>query len=75
MNVLMDERRITQPLPDLAAWTASFRDAEIPVLETFDSVGLPGSQAFYSYRNRNRNAEFIENLMYTVFVGESNQLN
>ena len=32
MNVLMDERRITQPLPDLAAWTASFRGAEIPVL-------------------------------------------
>ncbi|HMC14203.1 MAG TPA: HDOD domain-containing protein [Albitalea sp.] len=28
----MDERRITQPLPDLAAWTASFRGAEIPVL-------------------------------------------
>jgi HD-like signal output (HDOD) protein len=32
MNVLTDERRINQPLPDLTAWTAAFRDAEIPVL-------------------------------------------
>jgi len=32
MDVLMDERSLTQPLPDLAAWTAYFRDAEIPVL-------------------------------------------
>ena len=28
----MDERSLTQPLADLAAWTAYFRDAEIPVL-------------------------------------------
>jgi HD-like signal output (HDOD) protein len=32
MNVVMDAPRLTQPLPDLAAWTACFRDAEIPVL-------------------------------------------
>jgi HD-like signal output (HDOD) protein len=32
MDVLMDERSLTQPLPDLAAWTAYFRGAEIPVL-------------------------------------------
>ncbi len=32
MNVLMDERGLTEPLRDLAAWTAFFRDAEIPVL-------------------------------------------
>jgi HD-like signal output (HDOD) protein len=32
MNVLTDERRISQPLPDLTAWTAAFRAAEIPVL-------------------------------------------
>jgi len=32
MDVLMDERSLTEPLRDLAAWTAFFRDAEIPVL-------------------------------------------
>lgn len=31
--------RLDQPLPDLAAWTAAFRDAEIPVLhETADAL-------------------------------------
>ena len=28
----MDERSLTEPMRDLAAWTAFFRDAEIPVL-------------------------------------------
>jgi HD-like signal output (HDOD) protein len=32
MDVLMDERSLTEPLRDLAEWTAFFRDAEIPVL-------------------------------------------
>jgi HD-like signal output (HDOD) protein len=32
MDVLMDERSLTEPMRDLAAWTAFFRDAEIPVL-------------------------------------------
>ena len=32
MSVLMDERGLTEPLRDLAAWTALFQRAEIPVL-------------------------------------------
>jgi HD-like signal output (HDOD) protein len=38
MNVSTDELRLLRPLPDLAAWTVCFRDAEIPVLARSSSA-------------------------------------
>ncbi|MBK9169046.1 MAG: TonB-dependent receptor [Bryobacterales bacterium] len=38
---------------------------EIPVLGSGDGVLLPGSGAFYSYRNRGRHWEVLENLLWT----------
>jgi hypothetical protein len=38
---------------------------EIPTLASGDGVVLPGSPAFYAYRNRSRGFEFSENLLWT----------
>jgi len=37
---------------------------EIPTLATSDGTVLPGSPAFYSFRNRTRNWEFADNLLW-----------
>ncbi|HSB13905.1 MAG TPA: carboxypeptidase regulatory-like domain-containing protein [Bryobacteraceae bacterium] len=38
---------------------------EIPTLASRDGAVLPGSPAFYAYRNRTRGAEFVENLTWS----------
>jgi hypothetical protein len=38
--------------------------SEIPTLASQDGTLLPGSPAFYGYRNRNRSAELVENLLW-----------
>jgi hypothetical protein len=38
---------------------------EIPTLGTGDGVTLPGSPAFYSYRNRSRNLEAVDNVIWS----------
>src|SRR5262249_26317833 len=37
---------------------------EIPTLGSFDGAALPGSPAFYAYRNRSQNWELVENLLW-----------
>jgi hypothetical protein len=37
---------------------------EIPTLSVADGTMLPGSSAFYAYRNRNRTWELLDNLMW-----------
>src|SRR5207302_1150864 len=38
--------------------------SEVPTLGTFDGVTLPGSPAFYAYKNRNRSWEFLDNVIW-----------
>ena len=38
--------------------------AEIPTLASFDGTVLPGSPAFYGFRNRSHNLELLENLSW-----------
>jgi hypothetical protein len=37
---------------------------EVPTLQSFDGTMLPGSPAFYGYRNRSRNWQLVENLAW-----------
>jgi hypothetical protein len=39
--------------------------SEIPTLVSFDGVSLPGSPAFYAYRNANRSTEILDNLIWS----------
>jgi hypothetical protein len=39
--------------------------SEIPTLETGDGLTLPGSPAFYAYRNANRSVEFVDNVIWS----------
>jgi Carboxypeptidase regulatory-like domain/TonB-dependent Receptor Plug Domain len=39
--------------------------SEIPTLASLDGVTLPGSPAFYAYRNANRSWELLDNLMWS----------
>jgi len=39
--------------------------SEIPTLGTIDGVSLPGSPAFYAYKNVNRSWEFLDNVIWS----------
>src|SRR5262249_9936536 len=39
--------------------------SEIPTLSTLDGVTLPGSPAFYAYRNKNQSWEFLDNVIWS----------
>jgi hypothetical protein len=39
--------------------------SEIPTLTTLDGVSLPGSPAFYAYKNSNRTTELLDNVIWT----------
>lgn len=39
--------------------------SEIPTLTTLDGVSLPGSPAFYAYKNANRTTELLDNVIWT----------
>ena len=39
--------------------------SEIPTLDSLDGVTLPGSPAFYAYRNANRSLELLDNVMWS----------
>ncbi len=38
---------------------------EVPTLQSADGVALPGSPAFYAYRNDNKTWEFLDSLIWT----------
>jgi len=59
---LTNEARVSYSTDDLG-WKR--QHPEIPTLLSEDGVTLPGSLAFYSYKNTNNSWEFLDNVIWT----------